>query len=82
MRGRTCSFPCASTLGQTRPVPPPLLATLVAAVVAGPWMVLTALGERRRSRRWSVAVVAGLFFPVTWVAWYLRDERPYRSPAA
>ena len=37
----------------------------------------------RRSEPASVAtrylvVLAGLFFPVTWTIWYLRDERPYR----
>ncbi|HXH80722.1 hypothetical protein [Nocardioides sp.] len=39
---------------------------------------LTATGERRRGHGLGVALVAGIFFPITWVAWYVRDERPYR----
>lgn len=39
---------------------------------------LTAAGARRRGRGMTVAVVGGVFFPVTWMAWYLRDEHPYR----
>jgi len=35
--------------------------------------VLTMLGERRRSRSWAVVVLAGMFFPLAWTAWYLRD---------
>jgi hypothetical protein len=47
-----------------------LAAGAVVLALAG----LTAVGERRRGHGTGVAVVAGLFFPVTWVAWYLRDE--------
>ena len=43
-----------------------------------PLAVLTAFGERRRAGGLASAVVAGLFFPVTWIVWYLRDEHPYR----
>jgi hypothetical protein len=58
---------------------PDLLAALVAAVmIVGALAWLTALGERRRGQSWPVAVVAGVFFPVTWVAWYLRDDLPGR----
>jgi len=39
---------------------------------------LTALGARRRGNGLLSAAVAGLFFPVTWTVWYLRDEHPYR----
>ena len=39
---------------------------------------LTALGVRRRGNGLAVAVAAGLFFPITWAVWYLRDEHPYR----
>jgi len=39
---------------------------------------LTALGARRRGNGLLAAAVAGLFFPVTWTVWYLRDEHPYR----
>ncbi|WP_418058578.1 hypothetical protein [Pimelobacter simplex] len=51
---------------------------LLLAVLATPLVALaglTAAGERRRSPRWDVAVVAGLFFPVTWAVWYVRDGR-------
>lgn len=41
-------------------------------------MTLTAIGAHRRGRNLLVATVAGVFFPVTWVAWYFRDEHPYR----
>ena len=43
--------------------------------------VLTGLGEHRRGASLPVVVVAGLFFPVTWFAWYFRDERPHRGGA-
>ncbi|HET7532984.1 MAG TPA: hypothetical protein VFJ83_07550 [Nocardioidaceae bacterium] len=47
--------------------------------------VLTALGSMRRGARLSAAALSGLFFPVAWVLWYLRDVHPYagrRSSAA
>jgi hypothetical protein len=50
----------------------------VAAVLLG-CMVLTASGERSRGRGIAVAVAAGIFFPVSWAVWYVRDERPYRT---
>lgn len=43
--------------------------------------LLTALGERRRGAGGVVVTLAGLFFPVAWLAWYLKDERPYRRGA-
>ena len=51
---------------------------LVAAAVVLPLPVLTALGARRRGLTAPRAAVAGLFFPVTWTVWYVRDEHPYR----
>jgi hypothetical protein len=39
--------------------------------------VLTALGSLRRGARLPAAALSGLFFPVTWVLWYLRDVHPY-----
>ena len=42
-------------------------------------MGLTATGERRRGHGIVLALAAGLFFPITWSVWYLRDERPYRA---
>ena len=54
---------------------PDLLAALVGAgMIVGALVWLTAIGERRRGHAWVVAVVAGVFFPVTWVVWYLRDD--------
>ena len=50
----------------------------VAAVLLG-CMGLTASGERRRGQGIAAIVAAGIFFPVTWAVWYLRDERPYRT---
>ena len=57
---------------------PDAAGALVIGVVVLPLMVLTASGERRRGHGVLVAIAAGLFFPVTWAAWYLRDERPYQ----
>ncbi|WP_122817720.1 hypothetical protein [Nocardioides pantholopis] len=50
-------------------LPPPFLA------------VLTGLGERRRGAAAWLSVVAGMLFPITWIAWYLKDERPARRAA-
>ncbi len=47
-----------------------LLAVPVMALAA-----LTAQGERRRGASLPVVVGAGLFFPVAWVGWYVRDRR-------
>ncbi len=57
-------------------------AMLIALIVAvsGP-MALTALGQWRRGQGMLVASLAGLFFPVAWTVWYLRDEHPYRAGA-
>ncbi len=38
--------------------------------------VLTGLGERRRGARAPLAVLAGVFFPITWIVWYSKDELP------
>ncbi len=35
---------------------------------------LTAWGARRRGQRWRVAWLSGLFFPVSWVTWYVADD--------
>jgi hypothetical protein len=54
----------------------------VALVLAGgvlALMVLTARGAGRRGSAVLPASLAGLFFPVTWVVWYVRDEHPYRT---
>jgi hypothetical protein len=41
-------------------------------------MGLTAAGATRRGHGVVAALVAGVFFPVTWTAWYVLDEQPYR----
>jgi len=35
---------------------------------------LAAWGARRRSQRWRFAWLSGLFFPLSWVIWYMVDE--------
>jgi hypothetical protein len=45
---------------------------------AAAWLAsgsLTARGARRRGQRWRFAWLTGLFFPVSWVIWYMIDER-------
>jgi hypothetical protein len=54
---------------------------LPAALVLVALMTLTALGARRRGRSVASAVLAGVFFPVAWTVWYLRDEHPYDRTA-
>ncbi len=46
-------------------------------------MVLTAVGSRERGNGWRMAVLSGVCFPLTWVAWYARDELPraHRRPS-
>jgi hypothetical protein len=41
--------------------------------------VLTALGGARRGVNAPRALIGGLFFPVTWVVWYLTDTRRLRD---
>jgi hypothetical protein len=48
----------------------------LSAVAAWPAVgSLTAWGARRRGQRWRFAGLSGLFFPVSWVIWYVIDER-------
>jgi hypothetical protein len=54
----------------------------LALVLAGALLavvILTGLGAHRRGLAALPAALAGLFSPVTWTVWYLRDERPYGS---
>jgi hypothetical protein len=55
-----------------------IVGVLALALVVLPVPALTALGARRRGVGPALAVMAGLFFPITWTVWYLRDEHPYR----
>ena len=57
---------------------PGVAAGLLIGAVLLALMVLTATGERRRGKGTGVALAAGLFFPITWIVWYLRDQHPYR----
>jgi hypothetical protein len=59
-------------------IPDAAASALVPGVVLLPLMILTATGERQRGHGALIALAAGLFFPITWGAWYLRDEHPYQ----
>ena len=62
---------------------------IVPALMALPYVVravLTGVGSRRRNDSWPVSVASGVFFPVAWTAWYVRDVllppvRPRRRTA-
>jgi hypothetical protein len=49
---------------------------LALVAVALPLPVLTAVGAHERGLSIGLAALAGVFFPVTWTVWYLRDEHP------
>ena len=56
------------------------MATIVVVLAIGAvvgLVVLTMIGGHRRGQRWIVAVLRGLIFPVTWIAWYVEDEQPH-----
>ena len=59
----------------------PIVGILLLAVLALPQVVLTACGAHRRGVGMPHSVLAGLFFPATWVVWYVHDEHPYRRHA-
>jgi hypothetical protein len=46
-------------------------------LVAFPFAALTALGARQRRCSVGMAILCGALFPVVWVAWYVKDERPF-----
>jgi len=56
------------------------IAVLGAVLLSLP--VLTGLGEHRRGARAPVVLLGGLFFPITWLVWYLKDEKPLRRPSS
>ncbi|TIC83868.1 hypothetical protein E8D34_15000 [Nocardioides sp. GY 10113] len=61
-----------------------MMAVAVALLAVAPCVLLallTGLGQRRRGTSGPLVALAGLAFPVTWLIWYLRDERPFRRPA-
>jgi hypothetical protein len=45
---------------------------LLVSVLAG-FAAVTAHGAHRRGNRMPLSLLAGLVFPMTWAAWYLRD---------
>lgn len=57
-------------------------ACVVLGAVALALGLLTAVGSHARGQNPGLALVTGLFFPVTWTVWYFRDERPYGRPSA
>ncbi len=67
----------------TIPVPVPwgmftfVMVGVAATVLLGPFAAMTAQGAQRRGNGTWLVLLSGLFFPATWVVWYLRDERPY-----
>ena len=50
-------------------------AVLLALPVIAP-AVMTGVGSRRRGAGRAVVALSAVFFPVTWVLWYLRDMPP------
>ena len=50
----------------------------ILGAVGVPLALLTALGAHQRGLALPLAALTGLFFPVTWTVWYVRDEHPYR----
>lgn len=52
-------------------------ALVVLALAVGALGVLTGVGSQRRRPGLARAGLAAVFFPVTWVVWYFRDEHPY-----
>lgn len=51
-----------------------VVVVLAEALVLVVLMVLTAVGSRRRGKSVAGAATSGLFFPITWAVWYLRDD--------
>lgn len=48
---------------------------LLGGVLLAP-VTLTALGARRRSQPWHIALVSAVLFPAAWTLWYVADEHP------
>lgn len=55
-----------------------IVGLVMLAAITLPLPVFTGLGAHRRGLAIPLAVMAGLFFSVTWTVWYLWDEHPYR----
>ena len=66
--------------GETRHMNPAFVAVaVVVAAVLLVLVVLTAIGQRRRGTGVVLSLAGGLVFPIAWVVWYLKDQRPYRA---
>ena len=55
-----------------------IISIVVLGSIVLAFATLTAVGSRRRGAHISLAILAGVCFPVTWVIWYVRDQRPFR----
>lgn len=55
--------------------PVAVLVLVPAAALLG-LAVTTGIGQRRRGGGVGLSVAAGVFFPISWVVWYLTD-RPH-----
>ena len=53
-------------------------AIVALAAVPVALVVLTGMGAHERGLSLPLSVMAGLFFPIAWVVWYVSDEHPYR----
>ncbi len=53
---------------------------LAGAVLLG-LALLTGAGQKRRGGSAPVVWASGACFPVTWLVWYFRDERPFARSA-
>ncbi len=58
--------------------PLPLIGAAIGAAALLTLPTLTAMGARRRGLRVYESLLAGVFFPLTWVVWYVHDEYPHR----
>ena len=56
-----------------------LVGVIGVALAVGALMALTSFGQRRRGHGLWAALLAGVFFPIAWAVWYLRDEHPRRA---
>lgn len=49
---------------------------LLAAIIVIPLSIITFMGQRKRGGGIFIAATSAIFFPVTWVAWYIADGMP------
>lgn len=58
-----------------------MIEVAVVVLIMLPPATLTAMGSRRRGNGVALTALAGVFFPISWIVWYLHDEHPYRTGA-